>query len=393
MPSSVARFLKPASRAGRTGSGAPSRELLGVVGLPLGCAALFTTATMLIDRFGGGFRDLDLAGLGLVVGACLALVTRRRRPVLTLAVVTVCTATYLMAGYIFGPILIALLNAVYGLARRAPLRTAVPVAAVTVLAVVAHVFRDPTAPDWPGLVIGVAWVVVPFTIGVTMRTRQEAAERDRAAQVARHVDAERLRVSRDVHDVVGHGLAAINMQANLALRSISRNPARVPESLNAISSSSAAALAELRVVLARMESHDAAPRHPEPGLEEVPALVDRLAQTGMNIEMSGDTDVDVPTAGGLAAYRVVQEALTNGLRHGTGRDARVVVKALADQLLVTVTNPLPAPGQPAPGEPGSGLGIPGMRERVEAVGGTLSIAGGPDTFEVHATIPREEKTP
>ena len=314
-------------------------------------------------------------------------------PILTLTLITACTTGYLLIGYVFGPILLALVIAVYGLARRVKLTLAAPIGAASLAAVSIHAFQDVMSPDWTGLIIGTAWVIVPFAIGVTMRTRQDAVERDRTAQVRRHVDAERLRVSRDVHDVVGHGLAAINMQANLALRSVTRNPDRVPEALEAISSSSSAALAELRAVLARMDSNEPALRLPAPGLTALPTLVDRLGQTGMRVQLTGDTDVDVPPAVGLAMYRVAQESLTNALRHGTGNAAEVAVEARTSRISLTVTNPLPGTGGNVRIGPGSGLGIPGMRDRVEAVGGALTAIRDRNTFQVNATIPLQEATP
>ena len=381
--------------AGRSLAHAPASEdavkwrMLDELVVPLGLAVLFTAVTALIDRAAFGFRDLDAAGATLVVAAALALAPRRRFPVLTVALVTGATSAYLLAGYVFGPILVALVIALYGLARRVRLAVATPVTGMALVAVLAHNFETPLSPSWSGLLPGTAWVVVPFAFGIAMRTRQEAVDRERTAQVRLHVDAERLRVSRDVHDVVGHGLAAINMQANLALRSVERNPDRVPEALHAISSSSSAALGELRAVLARMDSGHPVPRQPAPGLAELPTLVDRLAQTGMRVQLDCADDVDVSPAVGLAAYRVVQESLTNALRYGAGHQATVTVDAPAGRLDVTVTNPVAVVGQ-SHSEHGSGLGIPGMNDRVQAVGGTLTVTPGPHTFEVHATIPREE---
>ena len=201
--------------------------------------------------------------------------------------------------------------------------------------------------------------------------------------------AVRSRVVQDIHDVVGHGLTAIHVQANFALLSVGRDPERVPEILRSIKSSSSAALTELRAVLARPEFGDPASCPSGPGLAEVPAMASRLVDTGMNVRIVGDTAVDVPALTGLAAYRVVQEALANALRHGTGRDVVVAVTASTDRIDVTVTNPLAVDVKPRC-EHGNGSGLRGMRDRVRAAGGTLAVTQGSDTFEIRASLPRHE---
>ncbi|MDN5852730.1 MAG: histidine kinase [Actinomycetia bacterium] len=207
------------------------------------------------------------------------------------------------------------------------------------------------------------------------------------ADALAQLQAERRRVVRDIHDVVGHGLTAICVQANFALLSVQRDPERVPEILQSIKSSASAALAELRVVLTRPEFGDPASGTAAPGLADVPVTAARLVDTGMTVRVVGDTDIDVPAATGLTVYRVVQESLANALRHGTGREADVAVSATTDRLDVTVTNPLPGDARPRCRE-GAGLGLPGMRDRVHAVGGTLTVVRGRDTFKVHASLPR-----
>jgi signal transduction histidine kinase len=143
------------------------------------------------------------------------------------------------------------------------------------LVLLAHLLTDSAGADLLGIVPGSAWVVVPPAIGTTVRVNRESAARERAELVRRHVDEERLRVAREVHDVVGHGLAAINMQANVALHVRDRDPVALERALTEISRSSEQALEELRSTLAVVRSDDKAARAPSAGLDQVDELVRR----------------------------------------------------------------------------------------------------------------------
>ncbi|MBL7519558.1 sensor histidine kinase, partial [Frankia sp. CNm7] len=357
---------------------------------PAALAVLAVAGTLLADPHTRPSRGIDAGGLVLVVAASLALVARRRWPVVTLAVVTSLVTAYLWLGYTYGPVLFPFVFAMYAVARHLPARVALPAGTVALAVLLSHIFVSEAAlPGLAGLLPGSAWAAVPFAVGFAARTRADAERRAREQHVRHHVDAERLRLSREVHDVVGHGLAAINMQANVALRSVTRNPARVEEALKAISSSSGAALDELRAVLTRLgETDDPAPRQPRTGLRDIPALARRLEQTGMRVVVDGDGPEHVPPAVDLAAYRIAQEALTNALRHGRGDLAGVSIRHTATELSLTVTNPTGG-DRAAAAATGSGLGVPGMRERAEAVGGRLVVSPGPSRYEVHAVLPLE----
>jgi signal transduction histidine kinase len=195
---------------------------------------------------------------------------------------------------------------------------------------------------------------------------------------------------------VGHGLAAINMQAKVALRSVDRNDEhgrrRVRESLEAISASSAAALDELRAVLARIptDGADAAPRRPAPGLADLPALTARLERTGLRVLVREEGEpAPLAPAADLAVYRVAQEALTNALRHGDASSAvEVAISHGPHALVLEVSNGVEHRATPRP--VGGGMGIPGMRDRVAAAGGTLDVDPGPPRFVVRARFPTKE---
>ncbi|MET7963591.1 sensor histidine kinase [Micromonospora zamorensis] len=344
-----------------------------------------------------GSRPVDAASRVLIAVAALALLFRRRAPIATLAVVTVATSTYLVFGYPYGPILVAFLIAVYTVAVRLPVRPAALAVGGAFVLLLAHVFwsRGP-APGWAGVLPASAWVVVPFAVGVVVRVNRETAARsraeaarDRAEQARRQADEERLRIAQEVHDVVGHGLAAISMQAEIALHLLPKRPEQAETALTAISRTSREALDELRVTLGAVRQ--GAERGPVPGLARLPALRDRLAGAGLAVDLRVTGDArDLPAALDLSAYRVVQEALTNVLRHAGVANAEVRVDYRADEVTVEVTDEGTGVRRDGtdPVDDESGHGLAGMRERVAALGGRLSAgprAGG--GFRVYARLP------
>ncbi|MCX5118270.1 sensor histidine kinase [Micromonospora sp. NBC_00362] len=349
-----------------------------------------------------GSRPVDAASRALIAVAALALLVRRRSPVAALAVVTVATSTYLLTGYPYGPILVTFLVAVYTVAVRLPVRPAALATGGAFVLLLAHVFfGQGPAPGWTGVLPASAWVVVPLAVGVVVRVSREATARTRAEEARRRVeqarrqaDEERLRIAQEVHDVVGHGLAAISMQAEIALHLLPKRPEQAEVALTAISRTSREALDELRVTLGAVRR--GAERGPVPGLARLPALRDRLAGAGLAVEVRvvGDPR-EVPAAVDLAAYRVVQEALTNVLRHAGVASAEVTVGYRADEVTVEVTDRGVGAGRPgtAPADDEGGHGLAGMRERVAALGGRLSTgprAGG--GFRVYAGLPVEPTT-
>ncbi|MGI5144865.1 sensor histidine kinase [Plantactinospora sp. CA-294935] len=335
---------------------------------------------------------VDNAAYALVVTAALALVVRRRWPLVTLALCTVASTAYLVAGYPYGPILISFFIAVYTVARHLPIRRAVLGCAPALAVLLVHVFvslREPVG--LPGLLPGSAWVVVPFAVGVTVRNNREAAARDRIAQARRLADDERLRIAQEVHDVVGHGLAAINMQAEIALHLLAKRPEQAETALTAISRTSREALDELRVTLSVVRRDAAVDRAPVPGLDQVAALTARLRQTGLTVtlEVTGERR-PLPVAVDLAAYRVVQESLTNVLRHAGTAAATVRIGYLPAEVTVEVVDT--GRGGSAVAGSGDGHGLTGMRERIEALGGVLEVGPRPGGgFRVFAGLPAQAR--
>jgi signal transduction histidine kinase len=351
-------------------------------------AALLTLVGVVGTTFAGSPSraeiPIDARGYVLVVTAAVVLAVRRRWPLAVLTVVTVCTSAYLILGYTYGPILISFMLAVYTAARHAPLNRAVPYSLAALAMMLAHLLVHSHRLGFFWMIDVSAWVFVPFSLGFALRLRRETAVRARAEAIRQSVDDERLRVAQEVHDIVGHGLAAIKMQADVALHVLAKKPDQAEVALEAISRTSSQALDELRATLAMVRRTDAE-RSPVPSLTRLDELRRRMAEAGVyvRLENSGEPLAALPVAVDLTGYRIIQESLTNVLRHSGAEQATVGIRYEADSVLITVSN---AVTEYSPGE--GGLGIPGMRERVLALGGEFTA--GPsrhDGFEVRARLP------
>jgi signal transduction histidine kinase len=243
----------------------------------------------------------------------------------------------------------------------------------------------------------IAWV-----LGDNIRTRRaylaeleaRAArlEREREEQAERAVIEERTRIARELHDVIAHNVSVMVVQASAGEDVFDRDPARARESLSAVASTGRAALTELRRLLGviRAEEDDDAGYAPQPGIEYLNELVGQIRETGLTVDLSvlGEPR-ELPEGVGLCAYRIVQEALTNTLKHADASRAQVSVRYVADALELEVVDD----GRAAPVVNGdtSGHGLIGMRERVALFGGELSV--GPRSgrgFLVSARLPLEE---
>jgi signal transduction histidine kinase len=354
----------------------------------VGVTAALTAFTLVALPFLGeayGVRPVDGLAYALAVTAAVGTLFRTRWPVLALGVVTAATVSYLLLAYPYGPVMVCLVVAVYSLARNLPLRPALLYAAATLALLLVHVFTHPAALGLPeGLIPASAIVMVPFSVGVARRMWHAArtAERDAAEQQAR--DDERLQLAHEVHDVVGHGLAAIQMQADIALHL--GTPRDASTALEAISKAANEALTELRTTLAdiRPGSAGSVPeRAPTAGLANLEVLAQRVRSAGVSVDLvvSG-TPRPLPDAVDLTAYRVLQESLTNVVKHGAGSAARVEVEYEPDGVRLAVRNPRSPDGAFV-----AGFGITGMRHRVESLGGRLDAGPVDESFEVRAALP------
>ena len=343
-----------------------------------------------------GLPHPGVTAYALASVAALALLLRRRFPLVTLAVCGAAISGYLLLGHPFGPVLFTGPVAAYAVAARVPWRTAAVAVAVFVLVTALPHALDTDAGGWvPRLAWVVGWAAVvsaPGAIGAALLARRGAEAGVRAEQARRAVSEERLAIAREVHDGVGHGLAVIALQSGVALHVLDRDPARARELLTAIQATSRESLDGLRAELLRFRDPAApggAPAlRPTPGLADLPALLDRMRAGGLVLHARLDDCPGVPAEVGAAAHRIVQEALTNVLRHAGDTPAWVTVRCTDGHLLVEVRDHGPGPA----GGATAGLGIPGMRERAAAVGGRLET-GVEDGFVVRAELPTRERTP
>jgi signal transduction histidine kinase len=328
----------------------------------------------------GRWHEHPEAGAGVLAGAAvLTLLARRQRPELTWLGNATAVTLYFALGYPDGPIYLSIFAAAYALTSRWPPRRWWPYAAAAVPIVVAMASR------WSDLSVGtvgrltwfVAVLAAAAAVGAAMRTRLET----RREQARRTATEERLRMAQDLHDGVGHGLAVIAMQAGVALHVLERDPARARDSLLAIRETSRESLEALRAELSRLSTDPGgAQRSVHNGLADLPVLVNRVRAGGLDVDLRS-TDPAASGAAGAAAYLVVQEALTNVLRHSGASSARVEVTESPGHLVVSVVDD----GQG--GQVHEGLGIGSMRSRVEGLGGTLTVGRSDHGFEVRAQIP------
>ncbi len=360
-------------------------------------------------------QTVPVTGYALVVAACVSIALWRWRPLWALIGSAAAVALYLALGYAYGPIVFPLIVAVYGYASRATLRRTLIATGILVPAAIAALAVDVVTQDRGAVefLTGAgwvsAWLIIPAAVGVVVKVRRDAAAEVRAAQARRGISEERLHLAQEVHDVVGHSLAVIAMQAGVALRALEKDPARTRQVVESIRLTSTEALASLRVELEALRraapgeggpaengpaegepappagASQRAPRRPRSGVADVPALVDRFRDSGLPVELETDAGVaDLPAEVDHAAYRVVQEALTNVLRHGgPAAVARTRIVRGPDAVRVEVTNTgvTPPPDR-------DGHGIAGMRSRAEALGGTLEAGPRPGGgFRVRAWLP------
>jgi signal transduction histidine kinase len=222
-----------------------------------------------------------------------------------------------------------------------------------------------------------------------LRERLELAERTREQEAQRRAGQERMRIARDLHDVVAHTLTTINVQAATAAQLLDRNPAHARTALETIEDASRDAIGELRAILGVLRAGDDrdAPLTPAPGVDDVADLVRRTREEGVDVRLDtrGEQARRVPDAVSLAAFRIVQESLTNARRHAAGAPIRVRLSFASGGLTLAVEN---GAGTAANGNgAGAGVGILGMTERASAVGGTLHAARLADGFRVAAELP------
>jgi signal transduction histidine kinase len=341
---------------------------------------------------GGGLAGFDAFAAALVAVACVPLVWRRRAPLAVLLIVAGATGVYALMDY-RAELVVPLLVAAYSASVRVERWPAIAaVLLVTVAATLAIVLNAPEAvASWLEGLVGVGTLAgIPILLGRVVANRRRWTERDRAEVARDAVAAERSRIARELHDVVTHAMGVMVVQAGAGRRVLDRDRAAAAGAFQRIEDTGRTGLAEMRRLLGVLRTEADAPELlPQPGLERLEDLLETVRGAGLLVEvMVEGTPRPLPPGADLTAYRVVQEALTNTLRHAGAARTRVLLRYVEGALEIEVADD--GRGPPAEGtQPGRGL--VGMRERLLLFGGSLEtngrVGGG---FVVRARVPSAE---
>lgn len=349
----------------------------------------------------------------LFVGAIAALVLRSRYPRSTaIAAVLLCLAAMPLTGAIAAHA-ITVLICVFTAARLTDRRTTLIITAFAALVLTSGILFILDSPWQDTRVVfqTTAFVCAAAAIGDATRSRHafieaiteraRRAEETKEAEASRRVAEERLRIARDLHDVLAHQIAVINLHSSVASQALRDRPDDAEKSLVAVRQAARTVLGEIGSLLSVLRAGDtdasAAAGAPVPGLSELPALIESFERDGLRIDLrEAGTPTELPGEVDIVAYRVVQEALTNAHKHGSDHTAllhleHAVTEQGENQLRITVTNTVDGPATT-----GGGHGLIGVRERVSFVGGTLAVGRGPGPvhrFEVTLPLPSPRVIP
>jgi signal transduction histidine kinase len=350
---------------------------------------------LIVLALGGPWSEglFEPLGWAVTVVACAVLFVRSRFPLTVTIITLACSILYYPSSSIDGPTLLTFIIALYTLAALGRIRAASAVTAGAFLVLlIPEVMSGFAHISLVSTILMAGWFVAIVALGeVVARHRAYRAEAENALGEARRrsVAEERLRIARELHDAVGHHLSLINVQTAAALRKLRKDPLhRTEETLQVIAETSQSSLRELRAMVGVLrEPGEDSPTGPGPSLEQLPLLVDAARASGLEVELRVDGRAALPVAVDAAAYRVVQESLTNVLRHAKAQRVQIKVVTGTSTLAVAVVDD--GAGD-AKGAKGAGNGLTGMRERAESLGGTFDAGPRDDGgFSVEATWPLE----
>ncbi|MEV6265302.1 sensor histidine kinase [Streptomyces sp. NPDC051784] len=339
----------------------------------------------------GSDGDATASAIGswiLAVAVCTALPARGRHPVAVGWLTVIGTGFYYLLSTVDGPLVVIPIAALYTLAAQGRTQASVAMAAVMVIGVGAGVLVGTGDVNGTAVFMLTGWLVAVLALGSMRHGRVAYAEEEARLRATQ----ERLRIARELHDVIGHNMSMIHVQASSALHRLQKDPAQAQEALTAIKQGSKEGLRELRATLGVLRQVDeVAPTGPSPGLARIGELVSSAAGAGLEVkvERSG-SHAPLPASVDLAAYRIVQESLTNAVKHSGARHVVVRIHHGDRELSIGVQDD--GRGS-APSAQGEGSGIAGMTERARALGGTLSA--GPGTaggFAVRGRLPFPDHT-
>jgi signal transduction histidine kinase len=382
------------------------------VALDMGISVVALALSLVFGRHAAlsqpGTRPLDLFGYALVVVSCAAVAGRRVAPVPVLAIVAAALVVFAVQDYPGGPLLIPVMLAVYSVGTALERPAVLALGSVISVIVVARAWLTAaqgrvSAFTWaaPG------WVLASLAWGAAVRSRRqllesarlraELAEQTREAEAQRRADQERLRIARDLHDVIGHSFAAVNVQARVASTVLETDQAGARRALIAIESISREALAEIRRALSALRQGGRGQTVAAAALTaQICKLVEPVRHAGVQVSAEVDMgDAALPQDLADVVYRVVQEALTNVMRHAAAQTVQLRAALEGGTVTIEIVNDgtgragVPAPGGGLP----AGHGLQGMRERVTALGGRLDAGPAGAGFKVTATVPVNGGTP
>ncbi|MFF8968144.1 sensor histidine kinase [Streptomyces sp. NPDC014995] len=357
-------------------------------------------------RVSWSVRTPDPLSLLLMTLGAVTLVFRRSAPMTVLALTGTLSVVEFVTGDPRAPIAMSAVIALYTVAATTDRPTTVRAGLLTMTVLTGAAMLAGPLPWYAQDNLAIlAWTGIGATAGDAVRSRRavvqaireraERAERTREEEARRRVAEERLRIARDLHDVVAHHIALVNVQAGVAAHVMDKRPDQAKEALAHVREASRSALNELRatVGLLRQSGDPEAPTEPAPGLDRLDELAGTFRSAGLQVVVArADHDTTLPAAVGLAAYRIIQEALTNVQKHaGPDAKAEVSVVRVGPHIEVTVLDD--GAGDATGPQEGGGHGLLGMRERVTALRGTLTTGprygGG---FRVHAILPIKVRT-
>lgn len=375
-------------------------RLLAAASFVLGVVLAITLQAVDFD----GERSVDPLAIALLGAMSALLLVRRRWPILVVLAVLVVSTPYHLLDYPHEATMPASLVAAFTAARYSEPRRRALAALVGVGAVSVPVLADEASGAPGDALLGVGWLFVAFFAGLAVRFHQnwKAAvtarlEQERADDVERRVAEERVLIAAELHDVLAHGLAVANVQASVAAHLIDQLPSQgdaplreLSRTLHDLSDTSRATLHELRAILDVLHGGAAEPTEPAPHLGELQRLVDMAEAAGVRVDVEGAALSDeLPSTVSVVAYRIIQESLTNVIRHSTAKRATVRLDQDGRRLRIAVVDH--GPPRRDPTVTSAGFGIVGMTGRAQAVGGELSAGPGESGgFEVRASLPLPE---
>ncbi|RNG37283.1 sensor histidine kinase [Streptomyces botrytidirepellens] len=374
----------------------------------MGCAALGSNLTLP----GADPPDQDRTAMVLMGVSCLALLNYRSHPRTAVVVTAICTVIVIGLGYLLTPLLLGpVMAALYWLATLSDRKTT-RAFGVTVMAALTVASAISDSMDRLSLVLRTIgpffWLLLPLAAGTMTRLRRaylasvqaraEHAERTREEEARLRVTEERMRIARDLHDVVAHHLALANAQAGTAAHLALTSPEQTKKILTDLTGTTSSALRELKATLGLLRRNDdpaSASLEPSPGLARLPELVSACASAGLTVTVT-TTGEPRPLSPGvdLTAFRIVQEALTNVTKHAAADSAHVRLAYSGSRLLITVSNDGPDTTGTHDAAPSRGFGLMGMRERAHTIGGELRAGPRPEGgFEVTTALPLQPSAP